>query len=279
MEKALVALSFDDGRLDNIRVAKEILLPRNISATFNITTGYVDGTCPKILLKTEQDAMSIDDVCWLNKKSAFEIAMHGDRHQNTEEDISVGREKLIDWLGLPSDYQFGFASPSSGLEVSVIKQSKSELFNKQISYFRLGQRLGRGIKKVALLNRIDQKLKIGRFYNFYQPKAFSIENEDSLMCKTDNRVLYSVIVYRHTTCEELFRLIDKCIRKKLAVVFMFHSILDNAEEVTTYNHDNDLLYLWNTSRFVQLCDYISKKRDNGLLEIVTTGEMYQLLKR
>lgn len=44
MKKAIVTLSFDDGRIDNYRVAKEILLPNNIPATINIATGYIDGS-------------------------------------------------------------------------------------------------------------------------------------------------------------------------------------------------------------------------------------------
>lgn len=44
MKKAIVTLSFDDGRIDNYRVAKEILLPNNIPATINIATAYIDGS-------------------------------------------------------------------------------------------------------------------------------------------------------------------------------------------------------------------------------------------
>ena len=47
MEKIRIVLSFDDGRRDNYRVAKELLEANEIPATFNITSGYLEG---KILM-------------------------------------------------------------------------------------------------------------------------------------------------------------------------------------------------------------------------------------
>lgn len=276
MKKAMISLSFDDGRLDNIFVAKNILAPRNLPATFNITTGYIDGTCPKSGLKTEQEPMSISDVKWLSDNALFEIAMHGDKHQNSVEDMIECRKKLLQWLQLPENHKFGFASPSSGLNINTLKDLT--IYDK-ISYFRVGPKSGIGQKTVKTFDRIDQTLKIGRFYNFYQPKAFSIENQDSLMHKINGKVIYSVVIYRHTTCEEIYRLIDKCIRKKQAVVFMFHSILDNAEEISTNNPDNDLPYLWNTKKFVELCDYLKSKKDSGLIDVVATESIFKMIRR
>lgn len=43
-KEAIVTFSFDDGRIDNYKVVKEILLPNNIPATINIATGYIDGS-------------------------------------------------------------------------------------------------------------------------------------------------------------------------------------------------------------------------------------------
>ena len=44
MKKAIVTLSFDDGRIDNYQVVKEILLRNNVPATINVATGYIDGS-------------------------------------------------------------------------------------------------------------------------------------------------------------------------------------------------------------------------------------------
>ena len=38
-----ISISFDDGHMDNMRVVKEILLPMNIPATFNTTSGFIEG--------------------------------------------------------------------------------------------------------------------------------------------------------------------------------------------------------------------------------------------
>lgn len=277
MKKALVGLSFDDGRIDNINVAKSILKPRVLPATFNITTGYVDGTCPKSVLKTEQEPMSINDVRWLFNNDIFEIAMHGDKHQNTTGDMIECRKKLLQWLELSEDYKFGFASPSSGLDMNTLKGFNDTPIYDKILYFRVGPKLGNGLSTVEKLNRIDRILNIVRFYNYYQPKAFSIENQDSLIRTINEKIIYSVIVYRYTTCEEIYRLVEKCIRKKQSVVFMFHSILDNAEEIDTCNPDNDLQYLWNTKKFIQLCDYLVAKKDEEKIDVFTTKTIFNEL--
>ena len=84
-EKGSVCLSFDDGRGDNRYIAEKILLPMNIPATFNITTGYVDGSCGPADRPSIKKPMTIDDVRWIAEHNIFEIAMHGDEHKNTLE--------------------------------------------------------------------------------------------------------------------------------------------------------------------------------------------------
>ena len=44
MKKAIVSISFDDGRSDNYWIAKKILLPNKFPATLNIATAYIDGS-------------------------------------------------------------------------------------------------------------------------------------------------------------------------------------------------------------------------------------------
>ena len=44
LQKCLVSLSFDDGRIDNYTMAYPILKKIDLPATFNITMGYVTGS-------------------------------------------------------------------------------------------------------------------------------------------------------------------------------------------------------------------------------------------
>ena len=48
MDKAYISFSFDDGRIDNYTKAYPILKKHNLPATFNITTGYIEGKIRKI---------------------------------------------------------------------------------------------------------------------------------------------------------------------------------------------------------------------------------------
>ena len=48
MEKAIIAFSFDDGRLDNYTNAYPILKKHHLPATFNITSGYIKGNIDQI---------------------------------------------------------------------------------------------------------------------------------------------------------------------------------------------------------------------------------------
>lgn len=48
MDRAVVTLSFDDGRIDNYCIVKEVTNPLNIPVTINIATGYITGELKKL---------------------------------------------------------------------------------------------------------------------------------------------------------------------------------------------------------------------------------------
>ena len=83
----------------NYRIAAEELLPRNLKATFNITTGYINGNINEKDAPCENPPLTVDDVRELGKYEEFEIAGHGHEHLNTLEDWKKGIDVLTDWLG------------------------------------------------------------------------------------------------------------------------------------------------------------------------------------
>ena len=84
--KALINLSFDDGRIDNYNILYPLLKKYNLSATLNITTGFVRGESRlKGLAPTEP--MNVDMVKEMFQDPLVEIASHGYYHLNTKEDI------------------------------------------------------------------------------------------------------------------------------------------------------------------------------------------------
>ena len=262
MEKALISFSFDDGRGDNLQVIRDIMLPMEIPVTLNVTTGYVDGTCPADLLPTSKDPLCIDDVVMLARDPMVEIALHGDRHQNTQSDIAAGRKKLIEWLQLPEDQSFGFASPGSGLPVEDFSSGDSALFARQITYHRTSLR----IQRMRILRVLCRKA--GRILHI--PLLYRIAYRDTLMNTAADRTIYSIPVMKDTTYPQLKSMIDLAVRKKMALTLMFHSIVEN-----TGAEDN---WSWDKLQFCKLCGYLTQKRNEGALQLLTTQQLYDKLR-
>ena len=254
---ALFAFSLDDGRADNYPVAESIFSPEDIPATFNITSGYVDGTCPDELRPTISAAMGVDEVKKLAENPLFEIALHGNNHLNTNEDIAEGRRKIIEWLGKEQDCRFGFASPGSGLEIEDRAFLQKEPFKNGISYVRVGLRY-----KSAAFFKIFMR-KVGRVIHL--PLFFSIAYSDTLMNRSDGRIIYSVPVMGDITAKQVIELTKLCIRRKQAMILMLHSIENSPEDA----------WSWQTKKLEELCAFIKKEQSNGRLRILTVAELYK----
>lgn len=262
MKKAAISFSFDDGRGDNLAVFQGMLIPRGIPATINITTGYIDGSCPENSRPSTKRALSMEDVRLLAENSMVEIALHGDQHQNTESDIARGREKLIEWLDLPDSHVFGFASPGSGLPVTRFTESESDLFTRKVSYLRTSLRIS-SFRRVRVLSR-----KAGRVLHI--PLLYRIAYADTLMDSCEDRVIYSVPVMKDTTFGQVKAIVDLAVRRGCALILMFHSIMpDTAQE------DN---WSWNTEKFEKLCDYVSALEREDKLKLCTTEQIVNLLR-
>lgn len=255
-KSALFAFSFDDGRADNYFVAEKILSPRGIPATFNITSGYVDGSCPMELRPTDCAAMTVDNVKELSDNQLFEIALHGNNHLNTIEDIVEGRRKIIEWLNKKTSDQFGFASPGSGLKIGNREFLLEEPFKSEISYVRVGLRY----KTMAFLRIFVRK--VGRVIHL--PVFFRFAYADTLMNRSDGKVIYSVPVMGDITANQVIGLVNLCIRRKEAMVLMLHSI----EE---YPSDT---WSWQMKKFQKLCDFLIDQIGLGNLKITTVSQLY-----
>lgn len=259
--KAVVSLSFDDGRGDNTRIVDEVLLPRKIPATLNITTGYVDGTCPANLRPSEKPAMRKEDVVRLARHPLIEIGLHGDRHENTPEDILAGREKLIAWLDLEKDHVFGFASPKSRLDREIWDSPAFAPVRRIALYMRAGLRVSSHRLTRAVFRKIGHTIHL--------PAFFTIGFGDTKMAFRDGKFVHSVSVLKETTPGQVFALIDDCIKCNASVNLMFHSVLDNCA--------GEDAWTWSRDRFERLCHYLVEKRETGELDLCTTREMFERL--
>lgn len=260
---ATVSLSFDDGRGDNFGVINELLIPRGVPATLNITTGYVDGTCPKDGTPSEKPPMSVPEVCLLNKNPLVEIAMHGDRHINTEEDVLICRNKLVNWLGLHERDELGFASPGSGLSLDLFRSEAGEGLRRSMAYLRTSLRIS-SIPFMRVLSRKAARV-------LHLPCLFRIGYHDTVMTEADGQIVYSIPVMRDTSVKEVMAAVNDAVRRRGAVVLMLHSI---EEDVS--NEDN---WTWKRSKLEELCDELTQLQHEGKLFMLTTIDQYHLLLR
>lgn len=118
-----IAITFDDGYLDNFSVAAPILKRRNMPATFFVTSGYI-GTARKFPWDASSAAshplMTWDHVREL-RAEGFEIGAHTVNHLNlprcspdvVRTEVVESKRQIEDRLGSKIE---GFAYPFGGLE-------------------------------------------------------------------------------------------------------------------------------------------------------------------
>lgn len=260
-QKAMVSLSFDDARGDNLKAFEEILFPRNIPVTLNVTTGYVDGSCHADSIPCSKPPMGREDILYLAENPLVEIALHGDKHLNTPEDILLGKAKTIDWLGLTGHPLLGFASPKSKLTPRTWEGSEYGAVRSEVLYLRTTYRIT-NFKAVRTLSR-----KIGRI--FHIPALFVIAYRNTEMAFRDKKIIYSVSVLKDTTVEQVCALVNDCIRRSNAVTLNFHSIIDNCTEEDAWS--------WETQKLERLCSFLQEKQNQGSLHLCTTKELLKKL--
>ena len=258
---AVLSFSFDDGRLDSIRAAEKLLFPRALPASFCITTGYVDGSCPARLLPTKKPPVTLADLRRLAAEPLAEIAMHGNAHLNTEEDLLCCEAKLRNWLQLDSDTALGFASPDSGMSLARFRSSEAAELREHMLYLRTGLRI-RTKKPLRVLCR-----KAGRIFRL--PLLYRIAYHDTIMTECDGKILYSVPIMRDVTVPQVLAVVRDCVKRRGALVLTLHSVEPEPS-------DSDV-WSWREDKLERLCEALSELQDRGLLQICTSAKQFRLL--
>ena len=258
-KRPAVSLSFDDARGDNTYVFETILKKYGLPATLNVTTGYVDGSCPDELCPSSKPAMTNEEVVRLWKSGMVELALHGDQHLNTVSDSRECRQKLNAWLDLPDDTAYGFASPGSGMTIEAFQSPEFRDFRSSVLYMRTSLRI-RSMKAIRVLCR-----KAGRVIHL--PLLYRIAYADTIMHFRDGKIVYSVPVMKDATLAQVKKLVQLCIKQNGNLTLMFHSILPD-----TSKEDN---WTWSQEKFESLCVWLKEQINHGDLEVLTTAQLYE----
>lgn len=254
MDIPLISFSFDDARSDHYRVAKEILEPRMLPASFNVPTACVEGKIEVGL----NGHISFEQLDYLVNSPLFEIAAHGDYHRNDIEDIVSGIDKLRAWYPGKLD-SLGFVSPQSILDRKELEALRPVLEAKGIEYVRTGRAISRrNIPKRALskLSKITKSTK--QFVSLY---------DSSLNRNPGDYVLRGVSIMKQNTPDQVIALIDHAAHEKAWFIIELHSI-DGPENEREYSED----WCWDRDYFIQVADYIVTMRDEGLVKPCTLIE-------
>jgi peptidoglycan/xylan/chitin deacetylase (PgdA/CDA1 family) len=258
-DKALFSFSFDDGREDNYLVARNILKKYNLPATFNIATAYIEGLMEKGVPSLSLP-MNKQEVIALYNDGTFEIAGHGDFHQNDINDINSGLLKLKRWLG--DDYGhdgIGFASPGTDFNL----KDRMELRNCGVNYIRLSFRYQKHILFKILCRKISRIVKSSHLY--------IMAYKDTLMNSIDDDIVYAIPILNCVTFHQLKGIINYAIDHNEGLVFMLHSVKNVGEDGYSDNWTMD------ASIFDELCYYLSLAQSKGELKVVTTLNMTKLM--
>ncbi len=258
-KKAHIALSFDDGRQDNVDIIKK-LVTNHIPATLYVATGYVDGSCRTVLLPTDKPAMHPNDIVRLYQNPLVEIGMHGDMHLNEDSDIAKGREKLLNWLNLEPSNPLGFASPGTSFSIPAFLQSNNVLYTDEIAYLAMGLRIKKKRRIRIICRKIARVIPSGFL--------FKTAYHDTLMQTCPDRVIYRVPVLRSTSSRQVICLLKKALKTHACVILMFHSIGDS-------RHDD--VWTWDSKKFENVCNFLQKERDNDTVNLSTVMQVFQTL--
>lgn len=256
----MISFSFDDGRIDNYKVAVPILRKYGLKATFNITTGYVDKT--GVGLPFPLPPMSIDNVMEIYNDSLFEIAGHGDMHQNDYVDISRGIAKLENWLSGGDKFdKVGFASPGTCFIKDQSTVNKLKTIN--VKYIRLSIKYNRFRLLKVLCRKIARATKLAVFYKYaYKDTCFN---------SLEDIYVPSIPVLHQTTFNQIKTIIDYAVTSNKHVVLMLHSIVNKGEEAYEDNWSMD------ACMFEKLCSLLKELQDSGKCEVLTTMELISKL--
>lgn len=248
VQKAIISLSFDDGREDAYRMAYKIMRKYDLIGTLHVPTGYVDGTWKNNNWKTAKGPTNVEQLKELSDYG-FEISSHGDKHITDKEDLKNSIKKMREWKIIGD--KLGFSIPGS-----YLPETEKESF---VEFLKLNNvvymRGGRSINCYSFLSKIYYVI-----YNVTKSKLFySLFNHYNCIDinnKVNSYKLPSVVIRYGDKADVITDFIKK--QKSKWIIFMFHGIQNKKEN--TYGKD---AWCWDVDEFEKLCINLREMADNG----------------
>lgn len=231
-----VCLSFDDGRKDTYEAFK-ILKEHNLTASFHITTGFIDGSFKTDSFGKNREPLSLDELAEMHKYG-MDISSHGDRHIMHSKDFQTSLNKLSKWK-LVEGNEVGFSVPNSDYTEEELKSFISSNKN-NLSYLRIG----RSNKCYTLYSKIHYVI----YRILHNQFSYNEFNKHNLMYSIDKYRLNSLVIKKDTKVKNLIKFINKYKDKDCTLILMFHSITEEPMNKWEYS----------TKGFVELVKYLSK---------------------
>lgn len=246
-----IAITFDDGRSDNLLVAKPIMDKYDLVGTVFITTGYVDGTWKESdMLFSPTRPLTVDEIKTLDM-GGWEIGLHGDKHLSTPNDYAVAVEKMNSWLNDKRNY--GMSLPNSRASQDEIRKLW-EAHGDTLKYIRGGRAANTRNAYYIFLYALYTKFKVKQAYFGF--------NRKSVVDNSDREKIFSIVVRNQDDWEMIVDFVKSC-PSGANCVFMFHTIMNGA--VTNEAKP----WVWSEKKFDYFCEEISELRKENKVEIVT----------
>ena len=246
-QKGTIVISIDDGNADDFRIYENILSRHKLSATFNVVSGFVG----------ESGRLTTEQLRSIYNDPQMEIAAHGHRHLNDDEDIKKGIEMLDQWLGMGVN-EIGFASPGSDLHLDDIREYADHYKSMGLLYIRT---CGNSVPS-------ERQLEIQRRLKAEGATAYVIEGVARMHSSFEDMAVNSIAVLHNTQVDELKRLVDIAGEEKVCVVFMFHRTKKTGEK------DYDSTWSYDYFQFEEFAEYLVEKRKNGEIDVLTTKQAF-----
>ncbi len=252
-EKGTIVISVDDGRWDAYRLFKEILQPYHLAATFNIVTDWVtDGD------ELPRSSISCAELAEMIRSPLVEIAGHGHRHCNDEEDIIKGKERLCRWLRTTE--RIGFASPGSRMKLDFVNDNAQKLADIGLLYVRsVDETVGKDARHTSLIETAE-KNACSEYVTQMIPR---------ISYGYDGMFVNSAVVFSDTEVEDIKRLTEIAMGERACLVLMFHSVKKEGE--AAYED----MYSYDFEKFKELAVYWNILEREGKLAVMTNKEAYR----